>query len=155
RARIDRDVFPYRVAIADGQCRRLARILFILRNTADGAESVKRVVTANSCMAVNNTMRAHFAAGPSSDVLSQNAVGTDADIVSQGSRRINDCGGVDQITHAPSSNGRMAHMSLASATTCPSTLAEAEYLHMTRLMRSATTSRRSWSPGTTGWRNRA
>src|SRR5690606_23905890 len=136
---------------ADFQACWLAGVFLVLRHAAHRAEAVERIVPADGRMAVDDAVRPHDRAAADADVVADDAVGAHADIFGQLRRRGYDGGWMNAFgRHQLSSTTRMAHMILASATTSPSTVALAVYLHITRLMRSASTSSRNWSPGTTG-----
>src|SRR5690606_32142393 len=154
RARIDGDVLAHHVAVADLESGGLALVLLILRHAADRAKAVKDVVAADGGLPVYDAMRPHLAACPDAHARPHDTVGAHRDIVGQLGLGRHNGGGMDAPGHQ-SSRARMAHMSLAAATSWPSTVAHALYLHMVRLRRSAETSSRSWSPGTTGLRKRA
>src|SRR5690606_24333877 len=141
--------------VADLEPRRFTRVFFILRYAAYGAKAVKIIIGAHRRVAVDNAMRTHHSARTNDNMLSDDAVWADLHIVCNAGAGRDNGSGVYQARHDYSSSTRMAHMILASATTCPSTVARAEYLQMERLMRSAVTSSRNWSPGTTGLRKRA
>src|SRR5690606_24168949 len=104
---------------------------------------------------VNNAMGSHHCAGTQRHMFAHDAVSADTDVVGDFRARRHNGGGMNEIRHCHDSSTRIAHISLASAATWPSTVACAVYLPIERLMRSAETSSRSWSPGTTGRRKRA
>src|SRR5690606_7859713 len=155
RPRIDGDVLAYGVAVADLEPGGFVAVFLVLGNAADGAETIEIVVCTYRGVAVDDTMRAHGGARPDHDVITDDAVWPDAYIAGDPGPGGNDRRRMDVARHSYSSSTRIAHMILASAASCPSTVACAVYLQMERLMRSAVTSRRSWSPGTTGLRKRA
>src|SRR5690606_32853537 len=154
-ARADRDIFTNGIAVADFQACRLALVFFVLRNAANGTKPIESIVGAYGGVAINDAMRSHDGAWSDGHMLAYDTVRPYRHIIGYLGTWRYDSGRVNTFCHCYSSRTRIAHISLASAATWPSTVACAVYLQMERLIRSAVTSSLSWSPGTTGRRKRA
>src|SRR3546814_5864650 len=74
RSRIDGDIFTHGIAVADFQARGFAGVFFVLRDAADGAKTVERIVFAYGGMAIDDAVRADDAARAHRDVLANDAV---------------------------------------------------------------------------------
>src|SRR5690606_18478708 len=134
RAGIDGHVLANHVPISDFETGGLTPVLLILRHAADGAEPVEVVVGSDTGVTIDHAMRADLGAGPDTDVRADQTVRSDLDVGRElGSLRDDGCR-MDVGCHIQSSSTRMAHMILASATTCPSTVARVEYLQILRLI---------------------
>src|SRR5690625_2156755 len=75
-AGIDRHIFSYCSIITDLQSGGLIIVFFILRNTPNGAKSVKQIIFTDGSMTINNTMRANLGASVYFDMLTNNTVRT-------------------------------------------------------------------------------
>src|SRR5690625_451803 len=75
-AGIDRHIFSYCIIITDLQSGRLTIVFFVLRNTSNGAKSIKQIIFTDGSMTINNTMRANLGASVYFDMLTNNTVGT-------------------------------------------------------------------------------
>src|SRR5690606_29028077 len=144
----------YHVPVTDLELGGLAVVLFVLRHSTNRTKPVENVVPAYGGVPIDDAMRSNLCSRPDAHAGPHDAVRTDGNVFSQFGLRRDNGGGMDTPGHQ-SSSARMAHISFAAATSWPSTVARALYLHMVRLRRSAETSSRNWSPGTTGLRNLA
>src|SRR5262249_18425708 len=147
-AAVERAELADGIAVSDLQAGRLARVLLVLGPAAQRAVREDAVVPADSRPSLDHDVRAYRRARADLDVLADDRVRADRHVRRKPRAGVNDRARVDHL-------GRSVQSSVASAASASPTLARAENFMSSRPMRSAFTSRSSWSPGMTGRLKRA
>src|SRR5208283_5308834 len=162
----DGDRLANGVIVAQLAARGLARVLQVLRRDADRGEGEDAVAAAEGEMAVEHDVGDELALLAEDDVRADGAERADA--AGGGNLRAigNDRAGMDAAHSAKAPAGAaaacsaglrsvIAHMTVASQATLPSTVATPRILTALERQLRTVTSMRNWSPGTTGLRNLA
>ena len=147
---IDGAIFTNDVAVTNLKGCALALELLVLCITTNGIERINVIVAANGCRTVDNHMRLDHRAGTDRDLCANARPWTDGNVIGNLGAGVDYC---CLMNH--DSMSRSAPMIVASATTSSPTLATAATRQMLRAVFSWMTSTISWSPGPTGFRNRA
>src|SRR5690606_34066547 len=77
RTKVDGDEFTDRVAVADDQLRRFARVLLVLRRSANGSELEDMVVATDGGVTFDHDMRANTRTGADLYVRADDGIGAD------------------------------------------------------------------------------
>ena len=160
-AAMDRDEFADAVAVADAGLGALALVLQILRRDADGGVREEDVVLADPGGPFEEVVGHQARARADFDVRADDAVGADFGGLGNPRAGVHDGGGMDRTSSDLSARRHFSslsaslHMTSASATTTPSTVATPAILATLALRLMTFISMRSVSPGTTGRRKRA
>src|ERR1700683_2030547 len=171
-AATDRHVFAKRISLADDQFGVLAAKPKVLRIAANRAERMKHIVPPNLRRTLHNRVGVKHAAIPQLHPVADHRVRTNLHAGAQlRSRRdrclqmdMRDAHAFDSSTFASvfvaalgfGSRSTILHINVASAASCPSTVARPSSLAKSPPRQESTlTSSFSWSPGTTGRRKRA
>src|SRR5579884_4249472 len=151
-AAVDGHELPELILVADFEFGSLPAVLQILGIASDGTVGMKHIPPAKACRPEQGGMRMHDAAFTELDLVPDIGVGADLDIGSQARARRNRGPRVDP-GHALRST--ILHIRIASAASSVLTVAVPDSLQKLPRQFRTLTSIRSWSPGTTGRRNRA
>ena len=136
------------VPVADLEPGRAAVEFPVLRIAADGHEGMEVVVGADARRSLHHRVRVDAGTVAYLHVVPHHRVGTHDDVGAEPRLRRDDRGRMNQLALS-------APMSSAVATTSPSTRASASTFQIPREFCRRRMSTMSWSPGTTGLRNRA
>ena len=153
-AAVDGDEFVEGIAVADHQLAALAPVFLVLRVAADRGVGMDVVVAPDPGRPLDQGVRADPAARSDLDFGGDDRERSDADVVGKPRARIDDRARMD-IGANRAHRVVSAHISSQVAASLPSTTARAVNSPMPRSRRFSCTSRRNWSPGTTGLRKRA
>ena len=158
RTDIEGAKLAYGVALANHQLTGFAGVFFVLRNRTQGVELEYAVIPANRGVPLNHAMRAHRRTRTDAHMRANHGVGPNRHRAVELGQRINQGGGMYQAhghAQAEATTGRTAQVSSACTARTPSTEALPLNLKMPAFMRTISTSRISWSPGSTGRLKRA
>src|SRR6267154_1657704 len=163
RAAADRDVFAKNISVANQQFRFLALKPEILRIAAHRAKWMKNVISANFRGPLHYRVRMQHATLVKLDPIANHRVCANANARAK-FRAGRDDGLLVNLrrTHFLGSSGlpvgtrsTILHINVASAASCPSTVARPSSLQKSPRHEITFISTFNWSPGTTGRRNRA
>src|SRR5580765_3125368 len=162
-AAADGDILAENIAVAYDQLGPLATIGVILRIAADGAKRIEHIIAPVLGRPSNESVRVNNAALAELRFFTDNRVRSN--FYSRSKLRARRHNGLRMnllLAHfagssafAPRSRSTILHISVASAANCPSTVALPSSLQKSPRHEITFTSSLSWSPGTTGRRNRA
>ena len=142
RADVERAKLTNGIAVANDQLAGLTRVLFVLRDCADGVELKDLIVAPDGGVAFENAVRAYGRAGTDAHVRPDDGVRTNADRAVQLCAGIHQRCGMDDSHLSLLNQGsvRMVHMSSASQAMCSPTRAVPLNLKIPDFMRSSVTS---------------